>query len=154
MIRRAEDRDLNSINSLLYQVLEVHANLFPEIFIPGTKKYRDEELLEIIHDDLRPIFVYEEEGEVVGYAFCIVREIKGLPNLFDSRELYIDDLCVDEKCRGKHIATKLYEHVVEYAGKEGFDKIVLNVWEGNDSARRFYEKMGMRPLKTVMEQKL
>lgn len=154
MIRRAKEKDLNAINSLLYQVLSVHANLRPDIFIPGTKKYTDEELIEIIHDDSRPIFVYEDAGKVIGYAFCVAKETKAIPNLFDCKELYIDDVCVDSKHRGKHVATALYEAVKEFAKREGFDKITLNVWEGNDSARAFYEKMGMHPLKTVMEQKL
>lgn len=153
-IRRAQEKDIPFIDSLLFQVLEVHAKLRPDIFIPGTKKYTDDELKEIIADDSRPIFVYQDGDTVVGYAFCICKETKGVPNLFDSKEIYIDDICVDESARGRHIATALYEHVVEFARAAGFDKITLNVWEGNDSARKFYEKMGMKPLKTVMEGKV
>lgn len=150
-IRRAEQRDIPAINSLLCQVLMVHAKLRPDIFIPGTKKYTDEELIEIINDDTRPIFVYQEGDEVIGYAFCILKETKGVVNIYDNKEVYIDDICIDEAHRGKHVASALYEYVVDFAEREGFDKITLNVWEGNDAARKFYEKMGMKPLKTVME---
>lgn len=155
MIRRAEKGDLAAINSLLNQVLSVHANIRPDIFIPGTKKYTDNELLELFADDTKPVFVYEDEnGNVLGHAFCAMQETKGIINMHDSRELYIDDICVDEEYRGKHIATALYEYVLEYAKSENFDRITLNVWEGNDSARSFYESMGMFPRKTMMEIKL
>ena len=33
----------------------------------------------------------------------------------------------------------------------GCYEVTLNVWEGNDTARRFYEKMGMVPKETQME---
>ena len=33
----------------------------------------------------------------------------------------------------------------------GCADITLNVWEGNDAARAFYEKLGMRPRETRLE---
>ena len=30
-------------------------------------------------------------------------------------------------------------------------EITLNVWEGNDAARAFYDRMGMKPKETQME---
>ena len=70
------------------------------------------------------------------------------------KSLYIDDLCVDEAMRGRHIGRALYEHVVSEAKKSGCYHITLNVWSLNEKAQRFYEKCGLKPLKTVMEQVL
>lgn len=153
MIRRAESRDLSSVNALLRQVLAVHAEGRPDIFIPNTKKYTDEELLSLFGDDARPVFVYEnEEGQVIGHAFCMLEETKGMNNLRDMKSLYIDDICVDEKHRRLHVASDLYEYVKAYAQAQGCYHITLNVWALNPAARRFYEKMGMQPMKTVMEE--
>ena len=33
----------------------------------------------------------------------------------------------------------------------GCYEVTLNVWEGNTNARKFYEKMGLRPKETRME---
>lgn len=152
MIRRAIEKDLARVNDLLEQVLTVHANGRPDIFIPGTKKYTDEELLALFRDDTRPIFVStDERDEVMGYAFCVIEETRGANNLHDMRSLYIDDVCVDEKLRGRGIATELYRYVRSYAKDIGCYHITLNVWELNGPARKFYEAMGMAPLKTVME---
>lgn len=32
--------------------------------------------------------------------------------------------------------------------------LTLNVWEGNDAARAFYDNLGMKPLKTYLEKVL
>ena len=64
--------------------------------------------------------------------------------------LYIDDLCVEENLRGRGIASKLYEHTLQYARSIGCDAVTLNVWCGNE-ALKFYEKCGMKPQKIGME---
>jgi len=153
MIRRAEDKDIPRIADLLLQVLGVHAAGRPDIFIPNTRKYTDDELKAIIADDERPVFVYADENDTVqGYAFCIFEEIKGANNMHDMKTLYIDDICVDAAQRRKHIAQSLYEYVTAYAREAGCYHVTLNVWELNPGAKAFYEKMGMKPLKTVMEE--
>ena len=67
------------------------------------------------------------------------------------KTLYIDDICVDEKARGRHVGTALYEFVRDYAKSKGCHHITLNVWEGNDPALSFYRNMGMKVQKTTME---
>ena len=65
--------------------------------------------------------------------------------------LFIDDLCVDQNARGRQIGKKLYQHVLKFAKEKGCYDVTLNVWEGNDNARAFYEKMGMFVKETQME---
>ena len=72
----------------------------------------------------------------------------------DCRELYIDDLCVDENCRGTGVATALYRHVTGYARRIGCVFLSLNVWCGNDRAMAFYEKMGLTPRSILLEMPL
>ena len=151
-IRRAEERDMDGINSLLCQVLTVHHNGRPDLFKANAKKYTDEELKDILKDDTRPIFVgVDEEENVMGYAFCVFQQHIGNNILTDVKTLYIDDLCVDEKIRGQHIGKQLYEYVLDYAGKSGCYNVTLNVWACNESARKFYEKCGLVPQKIGME---
>ena len=86
-----------------------------------------------------------------GYAFCQISEGKDDQLLEDVKTLYIDDICVDENARGKHIGKALYEHVRDYARSIGCHHITLNVWEGNTAALSFYRNMGMQVQKTTME---
>lgn len=150
-IRRAGKKDLDGINNLLRQVLEVHHSGRPDIFKGNAKKYTDDELVEIIADDQRPIFVAEDNGKIEGYAFCVFEQHIKNNILTDIKTLYIDDLCVDENCRGKHIGKSLYEYVLDFAKSEGCYNVTLNVWALNEGALKFYEKMGLRPQKIGME---
>lgn len=151
-IRRAQEKDLRTVDRLLSQVLELHAAIRPDLFRPGTRKYTDDELLEIFQDERRPVFVYEDEsGQVLGYCFCILQKPAFQTNMVPVRTLYIDDLCVDEKSRGKHVGRALYEYVLNFAKEAGCHNVTLHVWEGNDSARAFYEKVGFGIQQTTME---
>ncbi len=151
IIRRAEKKDIDGINKLLRQVLDIHHSGRPDIFKSGAKKYTDDELEEIMRDDTRPIFIVIEGERVVGYAFCAFVQHNDDNILTDIRTLYIDDLCVDEFERGKHIGSELYSFVHDFARVSGCYNITLNVWSCNESAYKFYEKCGFLPQKTVME---
>ena len=152
MIRRAQGTDVQQVANLLDQVLAVHAEGRPDIFIPGTRKYTDDELKALFADDSRPVFVWvDDEGIVRGHAFCIFEETKGSNNMHDMLTLYIDDICVDETFRRHHVATDLFEHVKQFAADAGCYHVTLNVWELNDGAMAFYRKMGMQTLKTTLE---
>lgn len=151
-IRRANENDIAFLKRLLGQVLEVHAQIRPDIFVSGTCKYTETELLEIINMENKPIFICEDDIPL-GYCFCELQENHG-HNLTNIKTLYIDDLCVDEKCRGKGVATCLFQYALEYARQMKCHNVTLNVWQGNDVAKAFYEKMGMEILKTTMEIKI
>ena len=150
LIRKADAGDLEAVNSLLRQVLRVHHEGRPDLFRAQGKKYTDQQLLEIFANPETPVFVYENAGTVLGYAFCaIVRQESGSLNPVTT--LYLDDLCVDESARGKHIGRALFEYVKDFAREQGCHNITLHVWECNPAARAFYAALGMQPQYTSME---
>ena len=150
MIRTANTSDLKRIIELLHQVNMVHHVIRPDLFKPYTTKYNEQELEGLLSDESKPIFVYDD-GVVQGYAFCQISEVKDNQLLQDVKTLYIDDICVDEVARGKHVGKALYEYVRDYARSIGCYHITLNVWEGNAAALSFYRNMGMKVQKTTME---
>lgn len=150
-IRRAKDDDIPTLDKLLFQVHEVHHKARPDLFKADAKKYTDEQLKEILANDKTPVFVAESDGKILGYAFCIHRQFVNDNNMTDVKTLYIDDLCVDENERGKHIGKTLYDFVVSYAKENGYYNVTLNVWADNKKAVGFYEKIGLRVQKIGME---
>lgn len=153
-IRRAETRDIPRITDLLYQVHDVHAQKRPDLFKIGAKKYTEPELREILSDNERPVFVAETaDSGVLGYAFCVFQRHTG-QNTPPFTTLYIDDLCVDELARGRHIGKSLYEYVLAFARTSGCHNVTLNVWSCNESAMNFYKSLGMTVQKLGMEQLL
>ena len=151
ILRRATKTDIPFLNKLLIQVCSVHSEGRPDLFKRGAKKYTDKELIDLLSDENKPVFVAEKEGIVVGYCFCEIQPRGG--NIFyDKTALYIDDLCVDESCRRQGIGESLYRYAVEFAKSKGCYDITLNVWSLNSKAIAFYQKMGLKPLKVYMEE--
>ena len=111
VIRRAEVRDIGDINRLLGQVLLVHHKGRPDLFKAEGAKYSDDQLAEIIRDDSKPVFVYEEDGRVIAHCFCMIKDWPETGAAYARKTLFIDDLCVDENARGKHVGTQLYDYV-------------------------------------------
>lgn len=154
MIRFATEKDIPRLGDLLCQVDLVHHKGRPDIFKVG-RKYSDAELAELLKDKTRPILVSVDDTDTVqGYCFCIYQQHVGDSVLTDIKTLYIDDLCVDEAIRGKGIGRSLYEAAVTLAKETGCYNVTLNVWSCNPTAQRFYESLGMKPLKIGMEQVL
>ncbi len=150
-IRRAENRDIDGIMSLLYQVAEIHHKGRPDIFKGGCAKYTKEELSGLIADAATPILVAVENGKVLGHAFCVYKYTGDNGVLVNNKSMYIDDICVDENSRGKHIGSKLCKAVTKLAEENGCYNVTLNVWCLNGSAIEFYKAMGFKEQKIVME---
>ena len=151
-IRRAQEKDIPRLIELLEQVLQIHADIRPDIFIPGTTKYTNEELADMIKDDTKPIYVAAGDDDIcMGYAVCPKRRPPFSNYMVPFTSLFIDDLCVDAKTRGQHIGEQLFEHVKSEAKRLGCYEVTLNVWSGNTSAEKFYEKMGLKTKERQME---
>ena len=109
-IRKAQEIDIPRLGSLLLQVCRVHHEGRPDLFRAGGRKYDDEELKNLLQDPDRPILVaLDESGVVQGYAFCVFQRHIGEGSFNDMTTLYLDDLCIDESCRGQHLGRELYD---------------------------------------------
>ena len=152
IIRNAKEKDADRILELLVQVNNVHSDNRPDLFLRDKTKYTKDELLAIINDDSKPIFVgVDDNDRVLGYAFCVFQSHIEDNNFPDIVTLYIDDICVDEKERGKHVASQIYDYVKNFAKEQGCYNVTLNVWDKNDAAIAFYNKCGIKLQKYGME---
>ena len=151
-IRKAEEKDIPRLLALLGQVLQIHAEIRPDIFISGTTKYTAGQLAELLKQEDKPIYVAVDKDDVcMGYAFCQLKEQPFSTNMVPFKSLFIDDLCVDRQARGQHIGESLFEYVKQQAKELGCYEVTLNVWAGNTPAEHFYEKMGMKTKERQME---
>lgn len=155
MIRNAETKDINRILELLGTILEYHHNLRPDLFKSNSSKYSKKEIEELLSDSNTNVFVYTDGTDyVLGYVICLTKITSNNSVLMDHKTLYVDDLCVDESNRGKRIGTKLMEYVYDFAIKNQYDSVTLNVWDNNQNAKSFYEKLGYSNRRIIMEKNL
>ena len=150
-IRFARPEDVTGILNLLKQVGHVHHVGRPDIFRSNAQKYGASQVLAMLDSSKTPIFVAAESDRVLGYGFCILKDHKDDPVIADHLELYIDDLCVDENCRGQGIGKAIYRDILRYAKMRKCYNVTLNVWSCNESAMKFYESLGLKPQKVGME---
>ena len=151
-VRFAQEKDISQIMDLLVQVDMVHHNGRPDIFKGPATKYTEEELRELLKSELYVIFVRVDESDrSIGHAFCIHKQEINNNVLTDIKTLYIDDICVNEDNRGEHVGSDLYHAVIDYARKNGYYNVTLNVWSCNPTAMKFYESMGLVPQKVCLE---
>lgn len=153
LIRRAEKNDIPGINNLLAQVLLVHHKGRSDLFKEIGQKYTDSELEKLIEKTENPIFVYEDDDKSIsGHCFCQTIMHEEGPATYAYKTLYIDDLCVDEKSRGKHIGKALYDYTKNFAKKNGYYNVTLHAWECNSAAVGFYNHLGMKIQQYTMEE--
>ncbi len=152
-VRRAQEKDIPELERMLLQVLNIHAAGRPDIFIPDTTKYSEEELKHMLKDEQTPVFVAVDESDTAaGYAMCVVQKRLHSSNMTDITTLFVDDICVDASKRHMHVGSLLYDAVKEYARSIGAYHITLNVWTCNPGAVSFYEKLGLSRMEYVMEE--
>jgi ribosomal protein S18 acetylase RimI-like enzyme len=137
--------------ALLCQIGQLHRELRPDIFRPTTLKYDEEQILQILRDEKRPVFVAVQGERVLGFAFCMVKSVRNNSMFVDMDEFYIDDFCVDETCRSQGIGQALYRYIYDYAKERNFRAVTLNVWDCNERAIKFYKKLGLLPQRYFME---
>ena len=154
IIRPAVTADIPAVLQLLAQVNRIHHEGRPDLFRLATK-YGETELSALFSDPDTPVFVYEDaDGAIRGHAFCVVQWVENDRLLCDRKTLYIDDICVDEACRGQGAGRALFARCRDYARERGCRSVTLNVWAFNGPAMHFYEELGMKPRSVSMEMRL
>ena len=99
-------------------------------------------LEEMNHDGfgVQPVFgfhVAELNGEIVGMALYFVKY-----STWKGKGLYLDDLIVSEKYRGKGIGKKLFDAFMMEAKTIGAKQVHWQVLDWNTPAVDFYKKLG------------
>jgi GNAT superfamily N-acetyltransferase len=80
-------------------------------------------------------FVAEIEGKVEAFALYYIRY-----STWKGQRMYLEDILVTEKLRGKHIGKQLFDRLIEEAKERKLRGIVWQVLEWNEPAINFYKK--------------
>ncbi len=80
-------------------------------------------------------FVAEEDGFIYGFALYYIRY-----STWKGQAMYLEDIVVTEKARGKGIGKLLFDRLIEEAREKGFKRMVWQVLEWNEPAINFYKK--------------
>lgn len=151
LVRFAREEDLPQVNVLRRQVNDIHVAGKPDVFKPGFSDELRDYLFVVWQDPQKKVVVAELAGKVVGFAILnhIVRPEN--PFMYERNFLDIDEFGVDESCRRQGIAGAMFTFIRDWAQKEGFRRLELNMWEFNQGALAFYEAAGLKTYRRYME---
>lgn len=80
-------------------------------------------------------YVAELDGHVEGFALYYKRY-----STWKGQRLYLEDLIVTEKLRGKGVGKLLFDQLIELCKENNFSGMVWQVLEWNEPAINFYKK--------------
>jgi diamine N-acetyltransferase len=148
-VRLATPGDAGAITALALEVQDWHVAGRPDLFKPGSADTAPE-IAARIESEHQFYWVAILDDTIVGYAYARVVNEPENRWKFASRILIVDQMGVAVRRRRLGAGARLWEAVREMAVAQHVDRVVLNVWAFNESARRFYESVGFTPFHTRM----
>lgn len=151
IIRDMTLQDYDAADKLMQHLHKLHFEARPDIYVQKEHPYSVEEFEENVASDKCICLAAEEDGEVVGICFV---ELCDRSVMVEMPVAMMNALCVDEAHQRKGIATKLFEETTKRAKDAGAKRLDLMLWGFNESARAFYESLGMKEQRRILEQEL
>lgn len=131
--RKAEASDVPVVNEMIHKLAE-YENL------ADLCTLNDKTLAELMNEkNGLSAVIAEIDGSPSGimtYYFFKIATFAG------KRVMYIEDIFIDEKYRGKGVGTGFFRIAKDIAEKNSCIRIEWKCLEWNTSARKFYEKIG------------
>ena len=132
LIRKGTKQDLSSVLDLIHELA-----LFEKAPEQVTNSVNDMEEDGFGKNPVFNFYVAELNNKIIGIAVYFIKY-----STWKGKGLYLDDLFVTEKFRGKGIGKKLFDIIIEEAKKIKAKQLHWQVLDWNTPAIDFYKKYG------------
>lgn len=144
-IRRAEQRDLETLGRLGAMLMETHYAFDPQRFLPPGDSAESGYawfLGRVMEDPDGCVFVAEEDGTVAGYVYAALeplswKELRGPAG-------FVHDIAVREEARRSGMAARLLERAIAWLREQGAPRVVLWSAAPNEAAQGLFRRFGFR----------
>ena len=154
-VRKATNNDYNTLCELFEEVDALHRDHLPHIFQkPRGTAWEQDYYLGLITNENVGFFVANTDEKLVGFVHAIVRDTPAIPVLVPKHYATVDSIVVKSGFQNQGIGRILMDRVQEWALDKGATSIELNVYEFNETAIFFYEKLGYQTLSRKMRKEL
>lgn len=143
LTRRAQAEDCNVLLELLEEVDVIHRENLPHIFhkpdgpVQEIKSYK-----ELISNKDTAVFFAELDGVVAGFIHAIVKNAPDNPIFVPRCFVSVESIGVRPDYNRRGVGRRLLEAIEAWAKEKGAISIELNVYEFNQGAISFYERLG------------
>lgn len=153
--RNAVPNDFPHVAELKRQLHSDHVRNAPDFYRDVEQHLTVEEYNAYLGpNEKRSAYVLLDGSRIVAYAFTQVLELQNHSLIYDQKQLFLDDLCIDEALRGRGYGKRLMQEIVRIAEESGCKTVELNVWDWNRSAVAFYKALGMDFTRSRMKRDL
>lgn len=151
MLELARPADREAVNALAKQIHEQHVSWRPDIYESAPELYTEERFRDAVQQ--RQLYVARIGEVVAGYVLLIIKNYDA-PGHVRRKVMVVEELCVEELCRGQGIGTEIMEHVYALARAFRCTDLQLGVYPQNDAAVSFYQKCGFAIRSITMQRKV
>lgn len=131
----AQEGDVPALSDLLFLLFEQEQE-----FKPDAQAQRSGLTTIIRNPALGTILVARDNDTVV----AMVNLLYTVSTALGERVATLEDMVVHPRCRGSGVGSALLRHAIQHCEDRGIKRITLLTDEVNDSAQRFYERVGFR----------
>lgn len=154
-VRKATADDYNSLCELFDEIDALHRDKLPHIFQKPSGAAREQDYYSgLIADENVALFVAQAGEKLVGFVNAIVRDTPALPVFVPRRYVIVNGIVVKSGFQSRGIGKILMDKMQEWAIARGVTSIELNVYEFNETAISFYERLGYQTLSRKMSKEL
>lgn len=144
-IREANEKDYEEICELFAELDAFHRVALPDVFQESAEQVRSRKFIsDIISDKNAVLFVAETNFQIIGLINIEIRKSPDIPIMVPRKYAVIDAIGVKERFRNSGVGKALMKKAHQWALEKGVNQIELNVWEFNQGAIKFYEKLGYK----------
>ena len=151
MLELACEVDRPAVNAMAKQVHAMHVAWRPDLYEMIPELYPQERFCQAVEE--KQLYVAKLSGTVVGYTLLLVRDVAH-PGTVKRRVMRIDEICVEESCRGQGIGREMMTDIRALARAFGCRDLQLCVYPQNDAAVAFYQKCGFTIRSIDMQRKV
>lgn len=150
-IRDAVDADLPALGRLFVQVNDLHVAARPDVFrSPATGEQVETYLGIRLEEAGCRLFVADVGERTVGFLLARLRAAPMVPIYRRRQEIEIEIVVVAHDSQGLGVGRALMERAHRWAADSGVERLRLTVYEFNQGARDFYERLGYATEQRIM----
>jgi len=154
-IREVTTADYEILFDLFDEIDSLHRDHLPHRFKKANGPAREKDyFLGLIENEDHGLFVAEMGEELVGFTHVIINDAPSIPIVVPRRFAILDSIVVKAGYQQHGIGRMLMDKMQAWAIEKGATSIELNVYEFNETAISFYEKLGYRTLSRKMSKEL
>jgi ribosomal protein S18 acetylase RimI-like enzyme len=154
-VRQATANDYNSLCELFDEGDSLHRDNLPHIFQKPNGAAREQDYyFGLIADENVALLVAEANEKLVGVVHAIVKNPPALPVFVPRRYAIVESIIVKSAFQNHGIGRSLMDKMQEWAIARGVTSIELNVYEFNETAISFYERLGYQTFSRKMSKEI